>query len=188
MVSIAPRRICMKTLLQSILSIAASVALPISLAQAQASPNPSATATTIIVTAGDISITHATDGKTAVYINFASGKTKSPETRLTISGPYSLDVNGGVQEVQGPQGLEFHVLSHEELRFEAPEIAAWEQVHKYSESTACGKIPKFRGSGNPTCDQFGHPGDQCRYNSTTGCACVAPGGGPCSEVATLPAK
>jgi hypothetical protein len=179
----------MKLLLQTILSLTASTTLLISLAQAQSSPKPDATATsTIIVSAGDISITHA-DGKTAVYINFASGKAKSAETRLTISGPYSLDVNGGVQEIQGPQGLELHVFSHEELRFEAPEIAAWEQAHKYSESTACGKIPKFRGCGNPTCDQFGHPGDQCRYNSTTGCACVAPGGGPCNQSADrLPAK
>jgi hypothetical protein len=179
----------MKPRLQSILSLAACSTLLIGLSQAQASPNPNASATTTIVTAGDISITHAADGKTAVYINFAPGKAKSPETRLTISGPYSLDVNGGVQEVQGPQGLELHVLSHDELRFEAPEIAAWEQAHKYSESTACGKIPKFRGCGNPTCDQFGHPEDQCRYNSISGCACVAPGGGPCSQSANpIPAK
>jgi hypothetical protein len=173
----------MKIRLQTILSIAASTTLLIALAQAQASPKPDATTTTTttIVSSGDISITHSADGKTAVYINFAPGKAKSAETRLTISGPYSIDVNGGVQEVQGPQGLEFHVLSHEELRFEAPEIATWEQAHKYSESTACGKIPKFRGCGNPTCDQFGHPGDQCRYNSISGCACVAPGGGPCNQ-------
>jgi hypothetical protein len=179
----------MKIRLQTILSIVASTTLLIAPAQPQAPPKPDASATTTIVTAGDISITHSADGKTAVYINFAIGKAKSADTRLTISGPYSLDVNGGVQEVQGSQGLELHVLSHEDLRFEAPEIATWEQAHKYSESTACGKIPKFRGCGNPTCDQFGHPGDQCRYNSTTGCACVAPGGGPCNQSADpLPTK
>jgi hypothetical protein len=42
------------------------------------------------------------------------------------------------------------------------------------------KIPKFPGCGNPVCDQPDHPEDQCRYNSNSGCSCVAPGGGPCS--------
>jgi len=134
-----------------------------------------------IVTAGDISVTKAADGKTEVSINFVPRKAKASDTRITISGPYSLDVNGGVKEVTGPRGVELHVLSHEELRFEAPEIAAWEQAHKFTENSACMKIPKFPGCGNPVCDQPGHPDDQCRYNSDSGCSCVAPGGGPCAD-------
>jgi hypothetical protein len=152
-------------------------------AQSQEPPRQDTRATVTIVTAGNISITKENDGKTAVIINFVPGKAKSGDTRITISGPYSLDVNGGVQEVQGPQGLELHVLSHEELRFAAPEVSAWEQTHKYSEYTACSKIPKFSGCGNPICDQFGHPGDQCRYNSVSGCACTSPTGGPCADQA-----
>lgn len=154
--------------------------------QSQEPPKQDTSASVTIVTAGNISITKENGGKTAVIINFVPGKAKSSDTRITISGPYSLDVNGGVQEVQGPQGLELHVLSHEELRFAAPEISAWEQTHRYSEYTACSKIPKLPGCGNPICDQFGHPGDQCRYNSNTGCACTSPTGGPCAESATPP--
>jgi hypothetical protein len=45
------------------------------------------------------------------------------------------------------------------------------------------KIPKFSACGNPVCDQPDHPDDQCRYNSDSGCSCVAPGGGPCSQAA-----
>lgn len=147
---------------------------------AQEAPKQDSGTSVTIITAGDISITK-TAGKAAVYINFAPGKGKSGDTRVTISGPYSLDVNGGVQEVKGLQGVELHVLSHEDLRFEAPEIAAWERTHKYNQYTACSKIPNFAGCGNPVCDQFGHPGDQCRYNSSSGCSCVSAGGGPCSE-------
>src|ERR1700692_709879 len=55
-------------------------------------------ATVTIVTAGDISVTRAAAGKTAVSINFLPGKAKSDDTRITISGPYFLDVNGGVKE------------------------------------------------------------------------------------------
>jgi hypothetical protein len=44
--------------------------------------------------------------------------------------------------------VELHVLTHEELRFGAPEIAVWEQ---------------FPGCGNPICDQPDHPEDQCRF-------------------------
>jgi hypothetical protein len=135
------------------------------------------------VTAGDISLTKTADGKTSVVINFVPGKAKSGDTRITISGPYSLDVNGGVKEVKGPQGIELHVLSHEDLRLEATEIATWEHAHKFTEYSACGKIPAFSGCGHPVCDQFGHPKDQCRYNSDSGCACVAPSGGPCAESA-----
>ncbi|HVM92770.1 MAG TPA: hypothetical protein VMT67_08175 [Terriglobales bacterium] len=135
-----------------------------------------------IITAGDISITR-TNGKTAIVINFGSGKVAGSDTRITISGPYSLDANGGVKEVKGPQGVELHVLSHEELRLQAPEISDWEHTHKFTEYTACSKIPAFSACGHPVCDQFGHPKDQCRYNSETGCACVAPGGGPCADSA-----
>ncbi|MGA2355157.1 MAG: hypothetical protein ABSG02_11715 [Terriglobales bacterium] len=155
-------------------------------AQSQEPPKQDNTSSVTIVTAGNISITKENGGNTVVIINFAPGKTKAGDTRITISGPYSLDVNGGVQEVQGPRGLELHVLSHEELRFAAPEISAWEQTHKYSEYTACSKIPKFSGCGNPICDQFGHPGDQCRYNSVAGCACTSAGGGPCAESTNPP--
>jgi len=137
-----------------------------------------------IVTAGDISITKA-NGKTAVVINFGSGKATGSDTRITISGPYSLDANGGVKEVKGPQGVELHVLSHEELRLQAPEISDWEHTHKFTEYTECSKIPAFPACGHPVCDQFGHPKDQCRYNSESGCACVAPGGGPCADTAQV---
>jgi len=166
----------MKTLLRSILAI--TVLIPFATAQDTPGSN-----TVTIVTGGDISITKA-NGKTAVVINFAPGKSTSSDTRITISGPYSLDANGGVKEVKGPQGVELHVLSHEELRLEAPEIANWEHAHKFTEYSACGKIPAFPACGHPVCDQFGHPKDQCRYNSESGCACVAPGGGPCAETAS----
>ena len=64
-----------------------------------------------IVTAGDLSATRAADGKTVVSITFVEGKAKSGDTRITISGPYSIDVNGGVKEVKGSDGVELHVLS-----------------------------------------------------------------------------
>src|SRR5580698_224572 len=163
------------------IAIGAVFMFNIALSQEMSKQDGSATVT--IVTAGDIAVTRA-DGKTAVVINFASGKTKSGDTRFTISGPYSLDVNGGVKELKGPQGVELHVLSHEELRFESPEIATWEQSHKFTEYSACSKIPAFSGCGNPICDQNGHPKDQCRYNSNSGCSCVAPGGGPCAETSS----
>ncbi len=174
----------MKALLRLTFAIAAYAVLAVGVAAAQEAPKPDSAASVTIVTAGDISITRAADGKTAVVINFAPGKAKSGDTRITISGPYSLDVNGGVKEVKGPQGVELRVLSHEELRLEAPEISTWENAHKFTEYSACGKIPAFRGCGHPVCDQFGHPKDQCRYNSESGCACVAPSGGPCSETAS----
>jgi hypothetical protein len=160
--------------------------LMVDIALAQEAPKQDSNASVTIVTAGDISITRAVDGKTAVSINFVEGKPKSGDARITISGPYSLDVNGGVKEVKGAQGVELHVLSHEELRFEAPEIALWEQSHKYSQYTACMKIPKFSGCGNPVCDQAEHPEDQCRYDSSSGCACVSPSGAPCSGTANPP--
>jgi hypothetical protein len=155
------------------------------IALAQAAPQPDGGTSVTIVTAGDISVTRAADGKATVSINFVPGKPKSGDTRITISGPYSLDVNGGVKEVKGPQGAELHVLSHEELRLEAPEIELWEQSHKFTQYSACMKIPKYPGCGNPTCDLNGHSRDQCRYNSDSGCACVTPSGGACSETADL---
>jgi hypothetical protein len=160
--------------------------LTANIALAQEMPKQDSSATVTIVTAGDISVTRAANGKAAVFINFVPGKAKSGDTRITISGPYSLDVNGGVKEMKGPQGVELHVLSHEELRFEAPEIASWEQSHKFTQNSACMKIPKFPGCGNPVCDQPDHPEDQCRYNSDSGCSCVAPGGGPCAQTASPP--
>jgi hypothetical protein len=175
----------MKTRLKRTLTIAACALLMVDIPIAQETPKRDGGASVTIVTAGDISVTRAANGKTAVSINFVSGKAKSSDIRITISGPYSLDVNGGVKEVQGSQGTELHVLSHEDLRFEAPEVAAWEQSHKFSQNSTCMKIPKFSGCGNPACDQPDHPEDQCRYNSDSGCSCVAPGDGPCSE---MPAK
>ncbi len=171
----------MKKLLRRCFKISACALLLVNLALAQATQKQDASIT--IVTAGDISVTKAAEGKTAVSINFVSGKTKPSDTRITISGPYSLDVNGGVKEVKGPQGVELHVLSHEELRFEAPEVSEWEQSHKFSQNSACMKIPKFAGCGNPVCDQPDHPEDQCRYNSDSGCSCVSPSGGPCAQTA-----
>jgi hypothetical protein len=170
----------MKTQPRQTLAITVSALLMLAIAPAQNAPKPDSVT---IVTAGDISITKA-DGKTAVVINFVPGKAASGDTRITISGPYSLDANGGVKEVKGPQGVELHVLSHEELRLQAPEVAAWEHAHKFTEYSACGKIPAFPACGHPVCDQFGHPKDQCRYNSESGCACVAPNGGPCADTAS----
>ena len=173
----------MKTRLRSSFTITACTLLLLNIAPGQETAKQDHSESVTIVTAGDISVTRAADGKTAVSINFVPGRAKSGDARLMISGPYSLDVNGGVKEVNGPQGDELHVLSHEELRFQAPEIGLWEHSHKFSQSSACSKIPKFPGCGNPVCDQPDHPGDQCRYNSDSGCSCVAPGGGPCSETA-----
>jgi hypothetical protein len=157
-------------------------------ARAQETVKQDNSATVTIITAGDISVTRGNDGTTAVSINFGPGKAKPGDTRITISSPYSLDVNGGVKEVQGPRGVELHVLSHEQLKFEAPEVSQWEQSHKFSQSSSCMKIPKFPGCGNPVCDQPDHPEDQCRYNSNSGCSCVAPGGGPCSGTTNPSAK
>ncbi|HTR25693.1 MAG TPA: hypothetical protein VMI10_17080 [Terriglobales bacterium] len=171
----------MKTLLKRTFAIAVCALSLLSVAPAQA-PNRPDTSIITIVTAGDVTITKA-NGKTAVVINFGSGRATGGDTRITILGPYSLDANGGVKEVKGPQGIELHVMSHEELRLEAPEIAEWEHTHKFTEYTACSKIPAFPACGHPVCDQFGHPKDQCRYNSESGCACVAPGGGPCTDTA-----
>ncbi len=173
----------MKTNLKSIFTITACTLLMAAVALPQAAPKQDSSATITLVTAGDISITKTADGKTAVSINFVPGKAKSSDTRITISGPYTLDVNGGVQQVSGAQGVELHVLSHEELRFEAPEVGEWEQSHKFTQNSACMKIPKFAGCGNPVCDRAGHPEDQCRYNSNSGCSCVTPKGEPCAETA-----
>jgi hypothetical protein len=170
----------MKIRARWVCTISACTLLLVTIALAQTTQKQDASVT--IVTSGDISISKV-DVKTAVSINFASGKTKPGDTRITISGPYVLDVNGGIKEVKGPQGVELHVLSHEELRFEAPEVSEWEQSHKFSQNSACMKIPKFQGCGNPVCDQPDHPDDQCRYNSDSGCSCVSPTGGPCSETA-----
>jgi hypothetical protein len=172
----------MKTRLRRNFTITACTLLMVNIALAQETAKQDSSSSVTIVTAGDISVTKA-DGKTAVYINFAPGKAKSGDTKIIVSGPYSLDANGGVKEVTGPQGVELHVLSHEALRFEAPEIAVWEQSHKFTQNSACMKIPKFPGCGNPVCDQPGHPDDQCRYNSDSGCSCVTPKGGPCAESA-----
>jgi len=170
----------MKARLRWSFIIAACTWLTATTVRAQETVKQDNSATVTIVTAGDISVTRGNDGTTAVSINFGPGKAKPGDTRIAISGPYSLDVNGGVKEVQGPRGVELHVLSHEQLRFEAPEVSQWEQSHKFSQSSSCMKIPKFPGCGNPVCDQPDHPEDQCRYNSNSGCSCVAPGGGPCS--------
>ena len=77
-------------------------------------------------------------------------------------------------QVKGPQGVELHVLSHVELRFEAPEIALWEQSHKFSQNSACMKIPKFPGCGNPVCEQPDHPEDQCPGITVIQAALVCP--------------
>jgi hypothetical protein len=176
----------MKTRRRSSFTISACTLLLLNIAAAQEGPRRDSSETVTIVTVGDITVTRAADGKTAVSINFVPGRAKITDTRLMISGPYSLDVNGGVKEVKGPQGLELHVLSHEELRFEAPEVSVWEQSHKFTQNSACMKIPKFPGCGNPICEQPDHPEDQCRYNSDSGCSCVSPGGGPCSGKANPP--
>lgn len=171
----------MKSRKRSSFAITACALLLLNIALAQETSKHDSSESVTIVTAGDISVTRAADGKTAVFINFVSGRAKTGDTRLIISGPYSLDVNGGVKEVKEPHGVELHVLSHEELRFEAPEVSLWEQSHKFTQNSACMKIPKFPGCGNPVCDQPDHPEDQCRYNSDSGCSCMSPSGGPCSE-------
>ena len=162
-------------------AIATCTLLMLNIALAQAPPKQDNSATVTIVTTGDISVTRLSDGTAAVVVNFGPVKSKSGDTRITISGPYTLDVNGGVEEVKNSHGVELHVLSHEELRLQSPEIGSWEQSHKFSQYSACSKIPNYQECGYPVCDQFGHPGDQCRYNSRSGCSCVAPSGGPCSE-------
>lgn len=96
----------MKIKLNCAITIALCSLLIASIARSQESAKADNNSSVTIVTAGDISISKENDGKTAVVINFVPGKTKSSDTRITISGPYSLDVNGGVQEVQGSQGLE----------------------------------------------------------------------------------
>jgi hypothetical protein len=176
----------MKARLKASIPITACMLLIINVALTQETPKQDSSASVTIVTEGDISVTRAADGKTAVSINFVPRKAKFLETRIVISGPYSLDVNGGVKEIKVPQGIELHVLTHEELRFEAPEVALWEQSHKFSQYSACMKIPKFSGCGNPVCDLSDHPEDQCRYNSDSGCSCVSPGGGPCAATANSP--
>jgi len=173
------KRGVMKTRLRRGFAIPACLIVLVNFALAQETSKDNGASVTI-VTAGDISVVKGAGGKRAVTINFIPGKTKSSDTRMTISGPYSIDVNGGVKEVDGSHGLELHVLSHEELRFEAPEVSSWEQSHKFSQTSTCMKIPKFSGCGNPACDQPDHPEDQCRYNSDSGCSCVSPGGGPCT--------
>ncbi len=85
----------MKTRLRWSFTITACTLLMVKIALAQQTPKQDSSATVTIVTAGDISVTRAADGKAAVLINFVPGKAKSGDTRITISGPYSLDVNGG---------------------------------------------------------------------------------------------
>ncbi len=176
----------MKIGLRSSLASTVGILLMVNIALAQETLNKDSSKRVSIITVGDLSVTHSADGKTLVSITFAPGKAKSGDTRITISGPYSIDVNGGVKEVNGPDGAELHVLSHEDLRLQAPEVSSWEQTHKFSQSSACMKIPKFPGCGNPVCDQPDHPQDQCRYNSDSGCSCVSPGGQPCADTANLP--
>ncbi|MGH9645059.1 MAG: hypothetical protein ACRD3Q_21860, partial [Terriglobales bacterium] len=94
-------------------------------ALAQTTPKQDKNETVTIVTAGDISVVRSSDGTAAIVVNFVQGKSKSGSTRITISGPYTIDVNGGVKEVKGPQGTELHVLSHEQLRLESPEVGSW---------------------------------------------------------------
>jgi len=176
----------MKIGLRSSLTIAVCALLMVNIALSQETLKQDSSTSVSIVTAGDLSVTRAADGKTVVSITFVEGKAKSGDTRITISGPYSIDVNGGVKEVKGSDGVELHVLSHAELRLEAPEVSLWEQSHKFSQNSTCMKIPKFPGCGNPVCDQPDHPEDQCRYNSDSGCSCVTPSGRPCSDTPNPP--
>ena len=90
----------MKTRLRWSFTITICTLLTANVALAQETPKQDSGATVTIVTAGDISVTRTADGKAAVSINFVPGKAKSGDTRITISGPYSLDVNGGVKEVK----------------------------------------------------------------------------------------
>ena len=94
----------MKTRLRSSLTIAECVLLMVNIALAQETLKKDSSTSVNIVTAGDLSVTRAPDGKTIVSITFIQGKAKSGDTRITISGPYSLDVNGGVKEIKGPDG------------------------------------------------------------------------------------
>src|ERR1039457_4673175 len=89
----------MKTRLRWSFTITICTLLMVNIALPQETLKQDSSATVTIVTAGDISVTRAADGKTAVSINFVPGKAKSGDTRITISAPYSLDVNGGVKEV-----------------------------------------------------------------------------------------
>src|ERR1700679_1100674 len=120
----------MKTQLRLTLTITLCTLLAVGIALAQEAPKQDSGASVTIVTAGDISITRAADGKAGVVINFGPGKAKSGDTRITISGPYSLDVNGGVKEVKGPQGVELHVLSHEEWPLLGWKMVSGSQSHR----------------------------------------------------------
>ena len=81
----------MKIRLRWSLKVTACALLIVKTAVAQETPKTDNTSSVTIITAGDISITRAADGKTAVSVNFVPRKTKSSDTRITISGPYSLE-------------------------------------------------------------------------------------------------
>src|ERR1700684_4344402 len=80
----------MKIRLRWSFTIAACTLLMVNSALAQGAPKQDSSASVTIVTAGDISVTRAADGKAAVSINFVRGKAKSGDTRITIAGPYFL--------------------------------------------------------------------------------------------------
>jgi hypothetical protein len=139
-------------------------------------------ATVTIVTKGDISVTKAVDGKTAVIVNLAPDKIHSKETRVTFTGLYSLDANGGVKEIKKPNGIELHVLSFEEFLASVPGAGRSERGGK--DESRCHNIPNYPSCGNPICDQINYPGYVCRYHTGSGCACSKGGVAvACSELA-----
>ena len=71
-------------------NITACTLLVANIALAQETPRQEGSAGVTIVTAGDISVTRGADGKAVVVVNFVPGKGKTSDTRITISGPYSL--------------------------------------------------------------------------------------------------
>ncbi|MGA8540973.1 MAG: hypothetical protein WB566_15840, partial [Terriglobales bacterium] len=75
----------MKTRLRSSFTISACTLLLLNMALAQEASKHDGSETVTIVTAGDISVTRAADGKTAVSINFVPGRAQINDTRLMIS-------------------------------------------------------------------------------------------------------
>src|ERR1022692_364126 len=94
----------MKTRLRWSFTITICPLLMVKIALPQETLKQDSSATVTIVTAGDISVTRAADGKTAVSINFVPGKAKSGDTRITISGPLFLRCERRREGREGPPG------------------------------------------------------------------------------------
>ena len=72
----------MKTRLRSSLTIAVCALLMVNITLAQETLKKDSSTSVTIVTAGDLSVTRAADGKTVVSITFIQGKAKSATLEL----------------------------------------------------------------------------------------------------------